>query len=232
MPTIYYAPADPDLKGVETRQGDYVVNQLADRMNRDDLVGDIVSNWHKYGQRRKTLVFCVDVAHSVHVKDEFLKSDVRAENLDGSTPKSERDEHPCPSLASGETEVVCNCMVLTEGFDLPASAAAASRCPSLRLSARRQPDAIIFRDGELAQVRNGTAQSAYDPHVRFQSHSMLAHFAAERGYKPRWAAHKYKEKFGCWPPPRVTTPIPASPEVSNWVRGRAIAYAKAKKGAT
>ena len=54
MPTIYYAPADPDLKGAETRQGDYVVNQLADRMNRDDLVGDIVSNWHKYGQRRKT----------------------------------------------------------------------------------------------------------------------------------------------------------------------------------
>ena len=66
--TIYYAPADPDLKGVETRQGDYVVSQLVDRMNRDDLVGDIVSNWHKLAQRRKTLVFCVDVAHSVHVR--------------------------------------------------------------------------------------------------------------------------------------------------------------------
>ena len=34
VPTVYYAPADPDLKGVETRQGDYVVSQLADRMNR------------------------------------------------------------------------------------------------------------------------------------------------------------------------------------------------------
>jgi DNA repair protein RadD len=31
VPTIYYAPAEPDLGGVETRQGDYVVNQLADR---------------------------------------------------------------------------------------------------------------------------------------------------------------------------------------------------------
>jgi superfamily II DNA or RNA helicase len=46
VPTIYYAPVDPDLRGVHTRQGDYVVSQLADRMNRDDLVGDIVSNWH------------------------------------------------------------------------------------------------------------------------------------------------------------------------------------------
>ena len=72
--TVYYAPAEPNLKGVETRQGDYVINQLADRMNRDDLVGDIISNWHKYGQRRRTIVFCVDVAHSVHVRNEFVQS--------------------------------------------------------------------------------------------------------------------------------------------------------------
>src|SRR5262245_47215148 len=50
VPTVCYAPAEPDLKGVKTQAGDYVINQLADRMNRDDLVGDIVSTWHKYGQ--------------------------------------------------------------------------------------------------------------------------------------------------------------------------------------
>src|ERR1700733_2875278 len=119
VPTVYYAPANPDLLGVETRQGDYVVSQLADRMNRADLIGDIVSNWHKLAQRRKTLVFCVDVAHSVHVKDEFVKSGVRAEHVDGGTPKNERDAI-LARLASGETELVANCMVLTEGFDLPA----------------------------------------------------------------------------------------------------------------
>jgi DNA repair protein RadD len=108
VPTIYYAPAEPDLGGVETRQGDYVVNQLADRMNRDDLVGDIVSNWHKLAQRRKTLVFCVDVAHSVHVKDEFVKSGVKAEHIDGGTPKPERDAI-LGRLASGDTELVTNC---------------------------------------------------------------------------------------------------------------------------
>ena len=137
VPTIYYAPANPDLKGVETRQGDYVVNQLADRMNRDDLVGDIVSNWHKYGQRRKTLVFCVDVAHSVHVRDEFVKSGVRAEHLDGSTPKSERDAI-LARLASGETEVVCNCMVLTEGFDLPAIGCIVLARPTKQIGLFRQ----------------------------------------------------------------------------------------------
>ena len=137
VPTIYYAPANPDLKGVETRQGDYAIKQLADRMNRDDLVGDIVSNWHKLAQRRKTLVFCVDVAHSVHVKNEFLKSDVRAEHVDGSTPKTERDAI-LARLASGETDVVCNCMVLTEGFDLPAIGCIVLARPTKQLGLFRQ----------------------------------------------------------------------------------------------
>jgi DNA repair protein RadD len=139
VPAVYYAPANPDLLGVETRQGDYVVSQLADRMNRNDLVGDIVSNWHKLAQRRKTLVFCVDVAHSVHIKDEFVKSGVRAEHVDGSTPKSERDAI-LARLASGETELVANCMVLTEGFDLPAISCIVLARPTSHFTAdRMQP---------------------------------------------------------------------------------------------
>ena len=62
--TRVYAPTDPDLRGVETRQGDYVESQLAGRMDRDNLVGDIVSHWHRYGERRKTVCFAVNVAHS------------------------------------------------------------------------------------------------------------------------------------------------------------------------
>ena len=66
VPTVYYAPANsqPNLKGIKTVAGDYAKHQLSARMNRDDLVGDIVTNWHKFGERRKTLVFCVDVKHS------------------------------------------------------------------------------------------------------------------------------------------------------------------------
>jgi DNA repair protein RadD len=137
VPTVYYAPAEPNLKGIKTVAGDYAKNQLAERMNRADLVGDIVTNWHKYAERRKTLVFCVDVAHSVHVKDEFLKSDVRAEHVDGSTPKDERDAI-LARLASGETEVVCNCMVLTEGFDLPALGCIVLARPTKQIGLFRQ----------------------------------------------------------------------------------------------
>jgi DNA repair protein RadD len=114
-----YAPVDPDLRGVRTQQGDYVVGQLERRMNTDDLVGDVVEHWLKYGERRRTVCFAVGVEHSVHIRNEFLQADVRAEHLDGGTSIAER-EAILARLASGETEIVTNCMVLTEGWDMPA----------------------------------------------------------------------------------------------------------------
>ena len=116
--TRHHAPVNPDLRGVETRVGDYVELQLAERMDRAGLVGDIVTHWHKYGERRKTVCFAVNVAHSLHIRDEFKNSGVRAEHIDGATPKTERDA-TLARLASGETELVTNCMVLTEGWDMP-----------------------------------------------------------------------------------------------------------------
>jgi DNA repair protein RadD len=116
--TRVYAPVDPDLRGIKTQAGDYVEAQLAERMDRAKLVGDIVTHWHKYGERRRTVAFACSVGHSIHIRDEFIKAGVRAEHLDGETPRDERDAI-LARLESGEIEVVANCMVLTEGFDCP-----------------------------------------------------------------------------------------------------------------
>jgi DNA repair protein RadD len=114
-----FAPPPPDLRGIEVAStGDYVVNQLSDRMNTDLLVGDIIEHWLKHAQRRRTVVFAVDVAHSVHIVNELIKSRVKAEHLDANTEQAERVAI-LERLRSGETEVVSNCMILTEGFDLP-----------------------------------------------------------------------------------------------------------------
>ena len=45
-------------------------------------------------------------------------SGVKAEHIDGDTPKDERGAI-LQRLAAGETAVVTNCMVLTEGWDCP-----------------------------------------------------------------------------------------------------------------
>jgi len=53
--------------------------------------------------------------------------------------------------------------------------------------------------------------------------------ANERGRKPGWAAHKFKEKVGYFPPWSWNNlePIAADAALVQWVRSRGIAYAKA-----
>jgi DNA repair protein RadD len=53
--------------------------------------------------------------------------------------------------------------------------------------------------------------------------------AQQRQRKPGWAAHKYKEKFGAFPPRSWNNaePIRAGGAVIAWARSRDIAYAKA-----
>jgi DNA repair protein RadD len=163
--------------------GDYIVSQLADRMDRAELIGDIVTHWHKYGERRKTVCFAVNVAHSIHIRDEFIKSGVRAEHIDGQTPKDERDS-TLARLASGEIELVTNCMVLTEGFDCPDMGTIILARPTRSMGLYRQmvgrglrpapgkPDVIIL-DHSGAVYRHGFVEDhvewTLDPDLRAES---------------------------------------------------------------
>lgn len=116
--TKVYAPPPPDLQGVKITGGDYNTQQLGERMNQDGLVGDVVTHWLKHSERRSTLVYAVDVAHSMHLRDEFSRAGISAGHIDGTTPAEERDA-VLDQLRRGVLDVVCNCQVLTEGFDAP-----------------------------------------------------------------------------------------------------------------
>jgi DNA repair protein RadD len=136
VPAIVYAPAQPNLSGVRTARGDYVESELAARVDQPKLVGDIVEHWHRLAHGRPTVVFATGVQHSVHLRDEFRRSGVLAEHIDGSTPIADRD---CilARLAAGEVEAVCNAMVLTEGWDQP--------CVSCCILARPTKSFGLFR---------------------------------------------------------------------------------------
>lgn len=97
--------------------GDYVLGELGEAMAKKNLVGDIVSHWIEHGAGR-TVAFAVNVLHSKMIRDAFLERGIPAEHLDGKTPAAERAAI-LDRLASGETQIVSNCMVLGEGFDCP-----------------------------------------------------------------------------------------------------------------
>jgi hypothetical protein len=78
-------------------------------------------------------------------------------------------------------------------------------------------------------VIGGKAQAPiYDRAEFFQQ---LRAVQQMRGYKKGWAAHKFKDKFGTFPPWSYNDLPPATPTntVLSWVRSRNIAYAKARR---
>jgi DNA repair protein RadD len=318
VPTRVYAPSTPDLTGVRVERGDYAEAELAERMDTATLVGDIVEHWHRLAERRKTVVFATGVEHSVHLRDEFCRSGVIAEHIDGKTPAEERDAI-LARLSRGETEVVCNCMVLVEGWDQPAVSciilarptkhmglyrqmigrvlrpasgkqhalvldhagltwqhglveepviwtldqdrraenplqAARSQhkapglttcpecsairtsgqpCPACGWQPTRRAQDVEVADGELAHVDASKRSRPHDwtSAQRASFHRQLLWIANERGYKPGWAAHKYRERFGMWPSARHARPEPPDDATKSWVRSRQIAYAKALRSA-
>jgi DNA repair protein RadD len=142
--TKVFAPSRPDLAGVRVERGDYVERELAPRMDRAELVGDIVTHWHRLGERRPTVVFASSVGHSVHLRDEFRRSSVVAEHVDGTTPTEERDVI-LAGLAAGRVEVVCNYGVLTEGWDSPAVSCVALARPTKHHGLFRQMIGRVLR---------------------------------------------------------------------------------------
>jgi superfamily II DNA or RNA helicase len=114
----YFAPTIPDLNGIQTSMGDYNSVQLADRMDHPKLIGDIVSSWKKIANNKKTIVFASSVAHSKNLAESFIDIGVRAAHIDGTTDHAER-ERVLNEFNNGDMKIICNCMVLTEGFDCP-----------------------------------------------------------------------------------------------------------------
>jgi superfamily II DNA or RNA helicase len=114
-----YAPYDPDLSGVKTVAGDYNEKQLGAAMNKPNMVGDIVTHWLKLANGLPTVCFATNILHSQSIASEFVKCGIAAEHISCKTPDAERLEI-LARVASGETKVICNAMLLTTGWDFPA----------------------------------------------------------------------------------------------------------------
>lgn len=107
-----------DLSRVRTNRGDFQSNDLARAVNNADRNAAIVKSYVVYAFGKKCLVFAVDVAHAIGLKDAFSGHGIRAEVITGETPREERAKI-LAAYALGEIKVLVNCMVLTEGFDEP-----------------------------------------------------------------------------------------------------------------
>lgn len=114
----YRIKTDTDISEVQSREGDYVASQLEDTINTPERNATIVASYLEICGTSKAIAFCAGIQHAHDLASSFKQASVTAEVIVGSTPSDERHEI-LSRFASGETRVLVNVGVLTEGFDEP-----------------------------------------------------------------------------------------------------------------
>lgn len=107
-----------DLDAVKKSRGDFQASALADALEEADVPAEVLSAYNDHGEGRKGLIFAPTVAMAHHLAEVFRDDGIACEALDGETPEPERAAI-LERLSSGETQLVANVGVLTEGFDEP-----------------------------------------------------------------------------------------------------------------
>ncbi|EFY98975.1 DNA or RNA helicase, superfamily II [Metarhizium robertsii] len=99
--------------------GDFQTGELSKVVNTNEVNDITVKSWTaKAGDRKSTLVFCVDLAHVSGLARKFREYGYDARFVTGDTPKQERSEI-LHDFKKGCFPVLVNCGVFTEGTDIP-----------------------------------------------------------------------------------------------------------------
>lgn len=114
-----YAPTRPDLSGLHTQAGDYVVGEVEDRFDKPAIHGDAIASWRKYALGKRTMVFAISRKHGAHVTDAYNAAGIPAVYIDGTTPQGERRAR-IEAFADGRALVLVSIALCIEGFDLSA----------------------------------------------------------------------------------------------------------------
>ncbi|HIK31254.1 MAG TPA: DEAD/DEAH box helicase [Oscillatoriales cyanobacterium M59_W2019_021] len=115
---LFAAPKTVNTQGVKRTAGDYNARQLARAVDTSLVAGDLIEAWQTFALGKKTVVFAVNVEHSIAIAAAYTQAGIPAEHLDGETPDRDR-RAVLDRFKAGETVVLSNCGLFAEGFDLP-----------------------------------------------------------------------------------------------------------------
>lgn len=109
---------DVDLSQVKKSRGDFQADALAEALEEAGTPAEVLATYREHGEGRKAIVFAATVAMAHHMAAVFRDAGQAAEAVDGTTPGDER-RAILQRFHTGETQILCNVGVLTEGFDEP-----------------------------------------------------------------------------------------------------------------
>ena len=112
----YRIDTQTSLNDVHTFAGDFNQGELSDSVNNPERNELIVKTYLEHFKKKQALVFAVSIDHAKGLQSAFSAQNVKAEYIDGSTPKDTR-KLILRRFHAKQINVLVNCMVLTEGYD-------------------------------------------------------------------------------------------------------------------
>lgn len=140
----HYVGTLPNLINVKKRHGDYVPEMLKNVMMEDDLMANLVESYLKHTKEKSTIVFAVNVEHSLSIAKRYNEAGIKAKHIDANTPKAERTKI-IADFINKDIKVLSNVEIITEGFDFPACEVVQLARPTKSLSLYLQMVGRVMR---------------------------------------------------------------------------------------
>lgn len=116
-PFKYYAPQLIDPKQLGLKSGDYDQSQAEKMLSERNIYGDIVKHYRELANGLKAILYAPTLDYSRKMAELFTSEGIRAEHIDGETPKQDRTDI-MNRFRSGETRILCNMSLISEGVSV------------------------------------------------------------------------------------------------------------------
>jgi superfamily II DNA or RNA helicase len=103
---------------VKVRAGDFAQGELSKAVNTERRNWLAAKAYQEYAPGRAAIAFTVDVQHAFDAYKTFESAGIRSLPVHGEMPKADR-AMALRMFTDGQIDIITNCMVLTEGTDLP-----------------------------------------------------------------------------------------------------------------
>jgi superfamily II DNA or RNA helicase len=114
----YAVTTETDLDAVASRAGDFVLGQLAEAVDTLERNQKVLEAYQTLTPGKKALVFTASVEHARNVAQLFKDAGIKAAFASGDTPQKER-EAIVAGFRGTRVDVLVNCGLYLEGFDVP-----------------------------------------------------------------------------------------------------------------
>lgn len=117
---VYFAPPKSiSMAGVRKIAGDFSRSESEQVVNTKAITGNVISHYRRHLDGELAVAFCISVAHSESVAQQFREAGIPSASIDGKMSREQR-QWVLADLRDGRIRVLTSCELISEGFDLPA----------------------------------------------------------------------------------------------------------------